>query len=225
MNLPETSRQKVLEAIRHARLRVQESPPSKQDIQPIDHPHPSNIESESCLQRFVEMLAKVGGEGHLLNGEEAALGMLRGLIGETHDQIVLVARDAELERLAVPRIVAEMGGKLVRPSQYTLDEAKDAALGITVAQAGIADTGTVVLWHDNGQGRLAALLPPTHAVLLKRADVFPDKITYLREMQRRGVDLGCTAMTWVTGPSLTADIEKVLVRGAHGPRRVIVLLY
>lgn len=225
MSPQETSREKVLDAIRRARTSFQEPQSAEPDIQTIGQQGIEGIGDETCLQRFVDMLQAVGGEGYILSGEEAALSMLRGLIGEAHGQAVLVPPDAEPNELAVSRIIQEMGATLMRPGHVALTESSAAALGITVAQAGIADTGTVVLWHDCAQGRLAALLPPTHAVLLKRSEVFPDKLTYLHEMQRRGVDLGGTPMTWVTGPSLTADIEKVLVRGAHGPRRVIVLLY
>lgn len=225
MNAQEISRQTVLDAIRRARAGFQELHSPVPDLHFVDQPESEKVGSESCLRCFVDMLQAVGGEGHILNGEEAALGMLRGLIGEVHGQAVLVPPDAKLDELAVPRIIEEMGAKLMRPGHVILAESSVAALGITVAQAGIADTGTIVLWHDSEQGRLASLLPPAHAVLLKRSEVFPEKMTYLREMRNRGIDLGGTPMTWVTGPSLTADIEKVLVRGAHGPRRVIVFLY
>lgn len=186
---------------------------------------PEDAGSEITLQCFLQMLTLAGGEGHILAGEEAAFSVLRGLLSEVRGQGVLICSDPELERQAVPRLIEEAGGKALRQGEIPLQEAAKAALGITSASAGIADTGTVVLIHSTERGRLAALLPPIHVVFLKRNCVFPDKISYLAAIRQEGVNLSESSLTWVTGPSLTADIEKVLVRGAHGPRRVIVLLY
>jgi len=188
-------------------------------------PKPNGSGTEPVLQHFVQMLDKVGGEGHILDGEEAAISVLRGILGAVRGQGVLFPPDSELERLGLQRLQEESSVRTLRMSEITLEEAAEAALGITTAQAGIADTGTVVLLHTEPRGRLAALLAPMHVVFLKKNVVYPDKITFLDQARQGGLDLAATPMTWVTGPSLTADIEKVLVRGAHGPHRVVVLLY
>ena len=181
--------------------------------------------SEATLQRFSENLTKAGGECHILKDEEAALSQLRAILGECHGQSVLVPPDAEIERMAVSRIVLETGCLAVNPQQNSLDMASRAAIGITVAYCGIADTGTLCLIHATLADQLSGLLPPIHLVLLNQRSIYSDKASFLTVMKIGGVDLGTMKMTWVTGPSLTADIEKVLVRGAHGPRRVVVLVY
>jgi len=186
---------------------------------------PDAIGTETTLQRFVEMLRQVGGEGHILNDEEAAISMLRAILGEFRGKTMLMPPSAELDRLCVPRLAQECDVEVLCSGSAAWSEAESANFGITVAQYGIADTGTVALRHDSASGRLAALLPPVHVVVLRRKDIFPDKATFLARMRGRSADLGANPMTWVTGPSLTADIEKVLVRGAHGPGRVIVLVY
>ncbi|HEX7343525.1 MAG TPA: LUD domain-containing protein, partial [bacterium] len=172
-----------------------------------------------------ENLAKVGGECHILNDEEAALSQLRGILGECHGQSVLVPSDAELGRMGVARIAFETGCVAVDPKSVPLEVASKASIGITVAYGGIADTGTIILIHTILADQLSALLPPAHLVLLKRQSIYPDKSSLLIGLRAGGTDLSNSQMTWVTGPSLTADIEKVLVRGAHGPRRVIALIY
>ncbi len=181
--------------------------------------------NEVTLQCFVEMLHLTGGEAHILANDEAALSVLRSLLCEDRGSGVLMPADLELERQAVPRLVEEAGCKVLRREEVSLEEAAGAAVGITTAQAGIADTGTIVLFHSFERGRLAALLPPVHVAMLRRDRVYPDKASLLAGMRADNIDPGATPMTWVTGPSLTADIEKVLVRGAHGPRRLVVLLY
>lgn len=185
----------------------------------------ADIGSEISLQCFLDMLQLAGGEGHILTGDEAAVSVVRGILNEDPGQAVLISADLELERLTVSRLIEEAGGEALHHGEVPLDRAAEAGIGITTAQAGIADTGTIVLSHTAERGRLAALLPPVHIALLRRSRVFPDKISYLACARHEGIDLGSTSMTWVTGPSLTADIEKILVRGAHGPRRLIVLLY
>jgi L-lactate dehydrogenase complex protein LldG len=178
----------------------------------------------TTLRRFVEMLDKVGGEGHILSGEETIAAVLQEVL---HDLpgAALLPPDPELDRLGIGRLLTEAGLNLINPEIANLNSAALASWGITTAQAGLADTGTVVLVHSPERGRLAALLAPVHIVFLNKSCVYPDKVTFLAEARRTGWDLTLTPITWVTGPSLTADIEKVLVRGAHGPRKVVVLLY
>jgi L-lactate dehydrogenase complex protein LldG len=188
-------------------------------------PQPDQAGTVATLQRFVEMLTKVGGEGYIVSGEEAALKVVVELLSEMRGQTVLLPPEPELERLGIRRLLTDSGLTILEPSVVNLEFAAVASLGITTAQAGLADTGTVVLVHTKERGRLAALLAPVHVVFLHKFVVCPDKVTFLAEAKITGMDLASTPMTWVTGPSLTADIEKVLVRGAHGPRRVVVILY
>lgn len=188
-------------------------------------PRPGETGTEAVLQRFVEMLGKVGGEGYILDREEAALGVLKELLIDMRGQSVLLPPDPELEKLGLRGFLAEAGVTVLRPGDVSLKQTATAAIGVTTAQAGIADTGTVVLMHTRERGRLAALLAPVHVVFLRKNAVHTDKVTFLAEARRAGMDMATTPLTWVTGPSLTADIEKVLVRGAHGPGRVVVLMY
>jgi L-lactate utilization protein LutC len=96
----------------------------------------------------------------------------------------------------------------------------EAEVGITAA-AGLAETGTLVVRADAMQGRGLSLAPPVHLALLREADVLPDLVDWCRRMER-GPAASSEAL--ITGPSKTADIEGELVKGVHGPGRVIVLL-
>ena len=221
------SRERVLQSLRISTAGSARQGEAAEPAMPYPRrPDPANIGSESAVQRFSEMLVQVGGEVQILRDAEAAVSVLRGFLGEIPaGGGVLMADDAELLRLALPRLIAECGARRLHPAATPLSEAAEAALGITTAPAGIADTGTIILRHTAATGRLAALLAPIHIALLRKQTIHPDKITYLRSLRNLYDELGCDPLTWVTGPSLTADIEKVLIRGAHGPRRVIVLIY
>lgn len=100
-----------------------------------------------------------------------------------------------------------------------------AGAGVTSADWGVAETGTLVLMAGPGRPRVTHLLPPLHIALLKADRLLPDTAALFRvlsEQARTGAMP--SALQWVTGPSRTADIGHSLVRGAHGPREVLVVL-
>ena len=93
-----------------------------------------------------------------------------------------------------------------------------AELGVSMARAAVAETGSLVL--DARDGRLVQLLPPTHLVVIRRADVFGTLVEALHALSG---DLP-SALGLHSGPSKSADIGQILVKGVHGPGRVIALL-
>jgi len=83
--------------------------------------------------------------------------------------------------------------------------------GVTRATAAIAETGTVVLTDRDTPARLAALAPWVHVALVPAAALLPDLSAAVAAL---GDD---PSVVWVTGPSKTADVEGILIEGAHGP--------
>ncbi len=219
------SKEIVLDRIKRAHVTIPPEPSIERHGKPDVGGKSSNGDLKAISQRFLEMLQVAGGEGHLLVDEGTMKKKLQTLLKEFSGQSVLISSDPELQKLKISDHIEKAGGKVLHQSEVSLKRAADAGLGITTTQAGIADTGTVVIFHTSKTGRLAALLPPVHLVLLKKSSIFQDKIDYIANCRANEIDLGSTPISWITGPSLTADIEKVLVRGAHGPRRVIVILY
>ncbi|RME83505.1 MAG: lactate utilization protein, partial [Caldilineae bacterium] len=97
-------------------------------------------------------------------------------------------------------------------------------VGLTAAAAGLARTGSIVLHAHRGQGRLASLLPPIHFALLHVSQLYPDIAAWLAAAGtgQRIAEHSNTVI--ITGPSRSADIAQTLTLGAHGPRRVHVIL-
>ncbi len=96
-------------------------------------------------------------------------------------------------------------------------------VGLTTAFAGIAETGTLMLLSDAAHPTTLAFLPDTSIVALPTARVlraYEDAWRLLREEQGGPP----RSVNFITGPSRTADIEQTLQLGAHGPRRLLVLL-
>jgi L-lactate dehydrogenase complex protein LldF len=96
--------------------------------------------------------------------------------------------------------------------------------GLTGAQAGLADSGTVILPGGPGRPMTASLLPWLHVCLLPASRLFPDLRTWLRDEGHEQL-ASASSIVLVTGPSRTADIELTLTRGVHGPGEVIVVCY
>jgi len=94
--------------------------------------------------------------------------------------------------------------------------------GFTVARSGIAATGTVVLAPDAGTPRTVSLVPPLHVALVHADTLHPDLHAAMHaERWHAGMP---TNLVLVSGPSKTSDIQQTLAYGAHGPRRLWVVI-
>ena len=104
--------------------------------------------------------------------------------------------------------------------------ASEAELGISGADYGLADTGTLVLRSLPGQERLTSLLPPVHVAILDSERIlssFEELIVKLQLDAKENAKMG-SCVTLITGPSKTADIELNLVLGVHGPKELHVVI-
>ncbi len=94
---------------------------------------------------------------------------------------------------------------------------------ITACEALVAQTGSVLVSTACG-GRAASVVAPVHIVVATIDQLVPDLDAALARVQERGIVSLNSYLCLITGSSRTADIEKILVMGAHGPRRLIVFL-
>jgi len=105
---------------------------------------------------------------------------------------------------------------------YNVKELESCDAGITECDALVAQTGSILLTARSAGGRALSVLPPHHVVLASREQLvgdLPDAFSLLRTKYSSGYP---TFMTLITGPSRTGDIERILVLGAHGPRKLTI---
>jgi L-lactate dehydrogenase complex protein LldG len=96
-------------------------------------------------------------------------------------------------------------------------------LGISSAQLAIAETGTLVLQSNQERHRLVSLLPPVHIAIVQADKLCGTLGEALSVLKPDGSDLS-QAITFITGPSRTADIELTLAIGVHGPQKLFVII-
>jgi L-lactate dehydrogenase complex protein LldG len=102
-------------------------------------------------------------------------------------------------------------------------EAQAAAdVGITSCHGAIAETGSLALLSIPGCSRAVSLLPPVHVALVHPRQLFFGMAEFFAA--RAGEIARASNLTFVTGPSRTADIELSLTIGVHGPGRVVILV-
>jgi L-lactate dehydrogenase complex protein LldG len=99
----------------------------------------------------------------------------------------------------------------------------DSYIGITSADFCMADTATLVMRTRPGQARSVSLVPAIHIAVVELNRIIADlKELYalLKWDPQESKDGVTNCMTFISGPSKTADIEATMVHGAHGPREV-----
>lgn len=98
-------------------------------------------------------------------------------------------------------------------------------VSITGAFAGIAETGTLVMASGPDHPVSLNLLPDTHVIVLREADIVGGyEEVWMRLRERYGKDRMPRTVNTITGPSRTGDIEQTIELGAHGPRRMHILV-
>lgn len=101
-------------------------------------------------------------------------------------------------------------------------EACDA--GLTTCEAAVAQTGSILVSSANNGGRALSILPHTHLVLVRLDQVVGDLSDAFGLIRERHGDRLPSMLSFITGPSRTGDIERILVLGAHGPKELVVIL-
>jgi len=101
----------------------------------------------------------------------------------------------------------------------TRDSAEKALVGVTQMNWALANTGTVVQNSTASAERLASMLPTIHVAMVGTDQILPDMPTLMETVHPKDAPY----LALISGPSRTADIERVLTIGVHGPERLIVV--
>jgi L-lactate dehydrogenase complex protein LldG len=152
-------------------------------------------------------------------------------LDEAYQQLAALARGNNWKRIATHRhpLASSLAEKLSLPCLFTdagyspADlESCDAA--ITGCDALIAQTGSILVSNKSAGGRALSVLPPHHVVIAQRSQLVPDLASALQLVRKIYAPNWPSFLSFITGPSRTGDIERILVLGAHGPKQLSIFL-
>jgi len=106
---------------------------------------------------------------------------------------------------------------------YDVNEMEKCDAGISACDALVAQTGSVLITSQSAGGRALSVLPPHHVVLARREQLVPDLTAAFALLKVKYASGYPSLISFITGPSRTGDIERILVLGAHGPKKLTVL--
>jgi L-lactate dehydrogenase complex protein LldG len=189
----------------------------------------SKLTTPELAFRLTQELEAVGGVVHRADSSDEARVHITKLLRGLQARHIVRTRAPILEELDLDRALFEAGIESVvcdlkvASGETIRDAAFSAHAGITGVDYGVAETGTLALLTRPAEGRAVSLVPPVHIGVLRVRDI----VFELGELFERAVarDRGLpSALTFVTGPSSTADIELVHTVGVHGPRELHLVL-
>lgn len=179
---------------------------------------------ESIVTKFREEARKIGAEVHYCGTVETAVGpeiKHFSSSAETAHYLQELAAGGTIRTTTLPAATKK---EIAALEISTAGNPADTALCISAAEAGIATTGSLLLYLSNPDERALTALATRHAVFLRRSSIvlaLRDLSATLKE-QLSGSDSNYLSIT--TGPSRTADIERVLTIGVHGPKELHIFI-
>ncbi len=189
-------------------------------------PHLS-MDNKELMETLVRILTEQGAEVHRAENSEALRNLLASVIRDNGFTRVFASPDPFMTALA-----ADLGQDLpeltvFRPADFTDNASYKEAVftvdaGLTSTDFAVAESGTLIIRHDRDNPRLPSLAPLVHLAVVRTDTVVPVYETALtRLMSGKGLP---SQLTFITGPSMTADIMATPFRGMHGPKRLVVFL-
>lgn len=204
-------------------------PPALENVMPL-------IPHEELAERFESELRSLDCKAYRASTSPALEEILRSILGQKQARSVVLSRNPILSQLQVAKTMESWGMHVAlwpadgssQPEAASFREACfDADVGITGADFALAETGSLVLTSLTEGSQLSSLAPPVHIALYRRSQIrgsLDEVLQNLPVSTDPGRASPARSVVFVTGPSRTADIEQILVRGVHGPREVHAIL-
>jgi L-lactate dehydrogenase complex protein LldG len=166
---------------------------------------------------FVQKLENLAGKSILVREPADVVPALAGIL----DGKRVVASNAPfLETCGIPRLPQVQSGFTEGQALRTACAAAD--IGITSVDYALAETGTFVMIASPKEARMVSLLPPVHIAVFPRTRILANLDELLGVLPLPAEQT--SSMVLITGPSRTADIEQILIRGVHGPGEVYAVI-
>jgi L-lactate dehydrogenase complex protein LldG len=204
-----TAKERMLKNIRKGLIEKKENPYPELEPTPL---YSSNLESLDLV--FATAFTEVKGEFIYCEDEDHFIDQYTALVAENNWKDIRIW-DTPL------KLILSRNRIQFNESTHHLENAQ---AGFTLCEALVARNGSVLVSSGLESGRGLMILPPVHIVLAFQHQLVMDiKQGFSVLKEKYGEDLP-SSVALITGPSRTADIEKTLVLGAHGPKQLFVFL-
>jgi L-lactate dehydrogenase complex protein LldG len=206
-----TSREKILKKVRKALIAT-----AKDEL-------PGNIDFDSSIYEtpnepleimFAQQFTKLNGKFIFCENEADFLLNLKALIAENNWQNVYSID---------PKITNLLSEAQIAFSDKSEDLSK-TNVGLTSCEYLVARLGTIMVTSKQSSGRRMVVLPNYHIVVAYTSQLVLNLRDALKAIKEKYGNQPPSMITAISGPSRTADIEKTLVQGAHGPKEIYLML-
>jgi L-lactate dehydrogenase complex protein LldG len=201
-------------------------------MNPASHANPDVPSSAGDLiARFAREIELLHGHAIVANSETEAAAQLAALCRSGNIRSIAAGRGITVDVGSFVNPLAQAGIAIEMISADGVGDGERAAvreriarcdLGLAEADYGIASTGTLAVSADASRPGSLTLLAPISVVVLRAERIVPDLAALFEKIGPAGV--AAKRLTLISGPSRTADIEKRIVMGVHGPRELHVIM-
>jgi len=221
--MSKTVKDEILDKLRVAQQR---EPPPRPIIPPLNE---LALNEEERVEKLVETLTLIGCDVHRVLDSEEALEKLTAIARAEGLTRILASEDDVVLPMDLPG-----WGKKNNVEVLTAKDCRDredfkriafeeVEAGVTGVDFAVAESGTLCLVHDEKQPRLVSLAPIRHIAVVPVDRIRPVYESVTDELFASGAKAP-SHLTFISGPSMTGDIQATLFRGMHGPKTVTVIL-
>jgi len=188
-----------------------------------------SLTREEMIKKFSDTLIEETGVVYRVKDNREALDKLTQIVREEGLKCVMASTDEVIAPLDLSAWGRKNDLEVMTPKDFAdRDSFKDAVFdragaGITGADFAVAESGTLGLIHNKDQARLVSLAPILHIAIVPVERMFPVYEQVIEKVFGKKETLP-SQFVFITGPSMTGDIQGALFKGMHGPRKLIVIL-
>jgi L-lactate dehydrogenase complex protein LldG len=225
--LMKNHREIILNNLREAAAISSELPLSPADL---DDRIRANLETitpgdiASLRDQFKNELNQVSGEFYVIKKIEETVQIVSDILRQNHYLQLAVTGEETIQSISGRLVKALPSLEIIQSLELSYPDRKQTLASVSAALVeasyAIADIGSLVFPYDDTGTSLPHFLADCVIVFVQQKNLLANQFELFKKMPPRKAK----NMVFVTGPSRTADIEKVLILGAHGPRRLVVIL-
>ncbi len=205
-----TSKEKILKKVRAALIHKSRIETGDVDLESNIY----NVSDDPFELIFAQAFTEAGGQFIFCENEEDFCYNIQALTSDDNFGKVWANEEKVTELL-------QRAGVKFSSGEKDLDSAQTS---VTLCEFLVARTGSVVISSKQTAGRKAGVYPDNHIVVAKTSQLVLHLRDAIKELKTKYKDAIPSQISFITGPSRTADIEKTLVLGAHGAKEVYLFL-